>query len=55
MTNRDPLHGIEDMASYYIEIIRAVQPEGPYDVGGYSLGGVLAYEITRQLQKQDKR
>ncbi|WP_445429502.1 beta-ketoacyl synthase N-terminal-like domain-containing protein [Bacillus atrophaeus] len=51
MTNRDPLHGIEDMASYYIEIIRAVQPEGPYDVGGYSLGGVLSYEITRQLQK----
>lgn len=26
------------------------QPEGPYDIGGYSLGAVLAYEVVRQLQ-----
>ncbi|KAA6449525.1 beta-ketoacyl synthase N-terminal-like domain-containing protein [Bacillus swezeyi] len=52
MTNHAPLQGIEQMATYYIEIIRAVQPEGPYDVGGYSLGGMLAYEVTRQLQNQ---
>ncbi|MCY8472948.1 beta-ketoacyl synthase N-terminal-like domain-containing protein [Bacillus halotolerans] len=52
MTNHAPLHGIEQMASYYIDIMRAVQPEGPYDVGGYSLGGLLAYEVTRQLQRQ---
>ncbi|MGG0025446.1 beta-ketoacyl synthase N-terminal-like domain-containing protein [Bacillus inaquosorum] len=52
MTQHAPLHGIEQMASYYIEIIRAIQPEGPYDVGGYSLGGMIAYEVTRQLQSQ---
>lgn len=52
MADHDPLHGIEQMASYYIEIIRAIQPEGPYDVGGYSLGGMIAYEVTRQLQSQ---
>lgn len=52
MTNHAPLHGIEQMASYYIDIMRSVQPEGPYDVGGYSLGGLLAYEVTRQLQSQ---
>ncbi|MER0466096.1 beta-ketoacyl synthase N-terminal-like domain-containing protein [Bacillus cabrialesii subsp. cabrialesii] len=52
MTDHAPLHGVEQMASYYIEIIRAIQPEGPYDVGGYSLGGMIAYEVTRQLQSQ---
>jgi polyketide synthase PksN len=51
MTQRSPLHGIEAMAAYYIYIIRSVQPEGPYDLGGYSLGGVLAYEVARQLQE----
>lgn len=51
MTDRFPLHGIEAMASYYVHIIQSVQSEGPYDLGGYSLGGLLAYEITRQLQE----
>ena len=39
------------MAAYYVQIILAVQPVGPYDLGGYSLGGTLAYEVTRQLQE----
>ena len=39
------------MAAYYIHIIQSVQPKGPYDLGGYSMGGILAYEITRQLQE----
>ncbi len=51
MTDRLPLHGIQAMVAYYIHIIQAVQPEGPYDLGGYSLGGTLAYEATRQLQE----
>jgi len=51
MTNQSPLHGIQRMASYYVHIVQSVQPEGPYDLGGYSLGGVLAYEVTRQLQE----
>ncbi|MNH96827.1 Polyketide synthase PksR [compost metagenome] len=50
INNRSPIKGIEKMASYYIEIIRSVQAKGPYDLGGFSLGGMLAYEITRQLQ-----
>ena len=49
------IKGIEKMAAYYIEIIRSVQPEGPYDVGGYSLGGILAYEITRQMQQSRQK
>lgn len=51
MTNRAPLQGIQAMAAYYIHIIQSVQQEGPYDLGGYSLGGILAYEIARQLQE----
>ncbi|GCF07154.1 polyketide synthase [Dictyobacter arantiisoli] len=49
-TDHAPLEGIAAMAAYYIHIIQMLQPMGPYDVGGYALGGLLAYEITRQLQ-----
>lgn len=51
MTSHTPLHGIQAMASYYTHIIQTIQPEGPYDIGGFCLGGILAYEITRQLQE----
>jgi polyketide synthase PksR len=51
LNDQPPLHGIRAMAAYYVQILRAVQPQGPYDVGGYSLGGMLAYEVTRQLQE----
>ncbi|MFG1684377.1 SDR family NAD(P)-dependent oxidoreductase [Nonomuraea sp. NPDC049269] len=36
-------------ADRYIDLIRATQPEGPYRLGGWSFGGVLAYEIARRL------
>ena len=50
-TERAPLHGIQALAAYYVHIILSVQPSGPYDLGGYSLGGVIAYEVARQLQE----
>ncbi len=50
-TERSPLLGVQAMAAYYVHIIQKVQPEGPYDLGGYSFGGTLAYEVTRQLQE----
>ncbi|HIK19452.1 MAG TPA: hypothetical protein IGS53_29810 [Leptolyngbyaceae cyanobacterium M33_DOE_097] len=43
---------IAEMVAYYIEQIQAVQPEGPYFLGGLCAGGVLAFEIARQLQLQ---
>ncbi|WP_437581594.1 beta-ketoacyl synthase N-terminal-like domain-containing protein [Sorangium sp. So ce887] len=52
LTDQPPVEGIRAMASHYVQIIRSVQPQGPYDLGGYSLGGMLAYEVTRQLQEQ---
>ncbi len=47
-----PYTRIEDMANHYIEALRAVQPEGPYFLGGWSMGGVVAFEIAQQLHKQ---
>ncbi|MFR9728370.1 SDR family NAD(P)-dependent oxidoreductase [Saccharopolyspora sp. MS10] len=44
------LTGQVPMAEFYADLVRAVQPEGPYDIGGFSLGGLFAYEVVRQLQ-----
>ena len=43
---------IEDMASLYIKEIQAVQPQGPYFLGGYCLGGTIALEIAQQIYAQ---
>jgi natural product biosynthesis luciferase-like monooxygenase protein len=43
---------LEDMAARYIREIRAVQPTGPYFLGGWCLGGYLAYEAAQQLRAQ---
>ncbi|MEJ2670162.1 MAG: thioesterase domain-containing protein [Gammaproteobacteria bacterium] len=54
MTEDEPISGIETMAAHYISLITSIQPEGPYDFGGFSLGGLIAYEVTRQLQLIDQ-
>lgn len=41
---------IEEMAAHYLAEIKTVQPQGPYFFGGYSLGGVVAYEMAQQLR-----
>ncbi len=38
------------MALYYLEYIKAVNPQGRYRLLGYSFGGLLAYEIASQLE-----
>lgn len=43
--------GMEQLAARYIEGMLSVQPKGPYFLAGYSLGGVIAFEIARQLAK----
>lgn len=50
-TDRAPLCGIDALAAYYVHIITSVQNQGRYDLGGYSLGGLIAYEVARQLQE----
>ncbi|HEY0791291.1 MAG TPA: amino acid adenylation domain-containing protein [Chthoniobacterales bacterium] len=41
---------MESIAAYYCEHLRKVQPHGPYLLGGYSFGGLAAYEIARLLR-----
>lgn len=41
---------VEELAEGYVAGIVAHQPVGPYRVGGISFGGVLAYEVARQLR-----
>jgi thioesterase domain-containing protein len=43
--------GIQGLAALYIAAIRGVQAQGPYHLGGWSMGGVIAYEMARQLQQ----
>jgi thioesterase domain-containing protein len=42
---------IEAMAESYIQLVRAHQPEGPYRLGGSCNGGLIAYEMARQLRQ----
>src|SRR5262249_11929830 len=37
------------VVSQYLAAVHKVQPEGPYYLGGYSFGGVLAFELAREL------
>jgi iterative type I PKS product template protein len=41
--------GVEGVALIYLNEIKRRQPEGPYLIGGWSAGGVMAYEVAKQL------
>jgi amino acid adenylation domain-containing protein len=41
---------VEAIAAYYLQEMRKIQPHGPYLLGGYSFGGLAAYEIARHLR-----
>jgi amino acid adenylation domain-containing protein len=45
----EPLDVMEEIAANYIAEIVAKNPEGPYALAGYSLGGIIAYEMANQL------
>jgi amino acid adenylation domain-containing protein len=44
-----PLNRIEAIAAYYIQAIQTIQPQGPYFLGGWSFGGLVAFEMAQQL------
>ncbi len=48
--DREPLTRLDEMAACYVEALRAVQEQGPYHLGGWSLGGLIAFEMAQQLQ-----
>lgn len=43
---------IKNLATYYIQVIKTAQPQGPYHVLGVSFGGFIAYEMAQQLVAQ---
>jgi thioesterase domain-containing protein len=43
---------IEDRAAYYLGVIRSVQREGPYFLGGRCMGGLVAFEMAQQLRAE---
>ncbi|WP_437613917.1 amino acid adenylation domain-containing protein [Sorangium sp. So ce834] len=50
-----PLGSVGEMAEAYCEELRRVQPEGPYLLGGWSMGGVVAFEMARVLERGGRR
>jgi FkbH-like protein len=46
---------IEEMAEFYVEQIREIQPHGPYLLGGMCAGGVIAYEMAACLTRKNER
>ncbi len=50
-----PFESIEEMATAYLEALRAAQPAGPYLLGGWSFGGLVALEMACQLEKVGER
>jgi len=46
---------LEQMAEGYVNAILSVQKEGPYMVGGHSMGGIAAFEVVRQLEERGKK
>lgn len=51
----DPFRCLKEMAAHYIREMRTVQPHGPYRLGGFSVGGVIIYEMAQQLIEQDEQ
>jgi surfactin synthase thioesterase subunit/acyl carrier protein len=51
----EPFDRIEDMARYHLDAIRQVQPHGPYFLIGYSLGGLVTFEMAQRLSANGER
>jgi len=51
----DEVESVEERARAYVEAIRERQPEGPYHLIGFCLGGVIAFEMAQQLRAAGER
>ncbi len=50
-----PLTSVQSMAESYLSAIRQQQPSGPYALAGWSFGGLVAFEIACQLQREGEK
>jgi acyl carrier protein len=51
----EPAPTLEEMAAAHIGAMRSVQARGPYRLGGFCNGGLLAYEMARQLEREGEK
>ena len=52
LAGKDPPHTtVEAMAAEYLRAVKARQPDGPYNLCGYSFGGLVAFEMARRLRE----
>lgn len=49
---REPMSSVEELAAYYLGTVRELQAHGPYRLAGWSMGGVVAFEMAQQLRAQ---
>jgi thioesterase domain-containing protein len=49
---REPLRTVEEMAEAYIAAMQKIQPQGPYLLGGWSMGGSIAWEMAQRLTER---
>ena len=47
--------GVRELAAHYVQLISEEQRHGPYFLGGYSYGGLVAYEMASLLTEQNQR
>ncbi len=52
LEGKDGYSTVEEMADEFVAELRAVQPSGPYMIGGWCLGGIAALEVAQLLQQQ---
>ena len=46
---QEPYESLQELAAEHVAAIRAIQPEGPYYIGGWSFGGAVAFEMAQQF------
>jgi acetoacetyl-CoA synthetase len=46
-----PMEHVEDLAQYYLDAMRKLQPHGPYALIGYSFGGLVMLEVAHRLRQ----
>lgn len=54
VSSKAPLTSIPELGAYYVQHIKATQPNGPYRIAGYSFGAAMAFEIATELQASSK-
>lgn len=43
---------VEEFSTYYISQLKVIVPNGPFLLGGFSFGGIVAYDMAIKLQQQ---